>query len=427
MIKIILIMLGIFSTMDALMINYGIINIQISKILLVIATVVLFFRKKNKIVLKLTPLMCFYFFSIISCLCVYFYGYNSIINNASLNFMIQIIFFYIPFLMILSNHKDFDLIKYYFLDGLKISIFIQALWGSAQLFLFSFLNLDLNDLVFNKFLHINIIGQWSLLYYSNGSFLIRPSGINWEPAYFGIFMAIGFFIEKNILKRIFYIVILLLSLSRTGIVDLAFCLIYVAFENRKRLINKKIITRVFIVLCVAIIGLNTIQPLKYKVQIFISRFNFANQDIIGDGTGRHIDYYPMSLEIMFEKSNLIQILFGYGPRISGVAFSNDRNIASKLSVDNLRNTPWSVESDIIAIFLGHGIIGISLYLTIIYRNIRRCKSSEYKEFKYINLILLFGGITYGFYQLLFSNIIFIITTASIRNVKKFGENIIDKN
>ena len=301
------------------------------------------------------------------------------------------------------------------------------MWGSAQIFLFNFFSIDLNDFIFNQLLHINIGHSWSLLYYSNGSFLIRPAGINWEPAYFGVFMALGVFIEKNILKRIFYVIILLLSISRTGLVALIFCLVYVVFENRKMFINKKLITRVFIVLCVLIIGLNTIQPLKYKSQIFISRFNFANQDVINDGTGRHIDYYPLALEIMFGKSNLLEFLFGYGPRISGVAFSNNHDIASKLSVDNLIDTPWSVESDVIALFLGHGIVGISIYLFMIYRNIRKCRIIKDKELEYMNLIVLFAGITYGFYQLLFCNIIFIMSTISTKDMKKVSKDIINRN
>ena len=421
MTQILFMILGIFSTMDGLMINYGIINIQVSKILLSITMIILFLKKKDKIMLRITPLMCFYYFSIISCLCVYFYAYNSTINNVSLNFMIQIIVFYIPFLLILSTYVNTKYIKDYFLKGLKISIFIEALWGLAQILLFNFLNIDLNKLVFSQLLNINANHSWSMLYYSNGSFSIRPSGINWEPAYFGIFMVLGIFIEKNTLKKFFYIVMLLVSLSRTGIVALILCGIYVTFENRKKFFNIKVLSKIIIILCSIIIGINTVKPLKYKSQVFVSRFNFANQNIINDGTGRHIYYYPMSLEIMFEHSNLVQILFGYGPRISGIAFSNDRDISHKLSLDDLDGVPWSVESDIVALFLGHGIIGLLIYLFMIYKNIRICKINKDKEYKYMNLILLFGGITYGFYSLLFSNMFFIMSQFTFKDMEKIDE------
>ncbi|WP_160285364.1 O-antigen ligase family protein [Clostridium tyrobutyricum] len=240
-------------------------------------------------------------------------------------------------------------------------------------------------------------------------------------------MALGFFIEKNILKRIFYIVMILISLSRTGIVALILCLIYIIFENRKKFFNIKSFAKIFILIFIFIMGLNTIKPLKYKSQIFISRFNFTNQNIMNDGTGRHIYYYPMALEVIFEKSNLIQILFGYGPRVSGIAFSNDRDISAKLLVDNSSDTPWSVESDIVALLVGHGVIGLFIYLFMICRNIYICKINGDKEFEYMNLILLFAGITYGFYSILFSNILFIMSQIVRKNtekIKDFNKNVI---
>ncbi|KAA8665385.1 hypothetical protein F3O63_17165 [Clostridium sp. HV4-5-A1G] len=114
------------------------------------------------------------------------------------------------------------------------------------------------------------------------------------------------------------------------------------------------------------------------------------------------------------RSSIDQQLFGYGPRVSGIAINMNEDIALRTNVfaSNDYYTAWNIECDVITLLLGHGIIGCFLYYFACYECIRKCKS-----FKLAVIVVIIGGFTYQFYSLTMINLMFIFMEANtISNV-----------
>lgn len=396
-------------------------GISLSKIMLIIFLgLLILINIRNIKNVKTTKLLIFYCFTIISGLLsltrYYDYDYREIV----IKFIIQIAFIYIPLLILIYNDNNRYRYYEYFLKGLRMSIFIHSIWAIMQFLLYSLIKFDLNQWFFENILGMHIERGWTLFYYTGGTYLVRMSGLNFEPAIFGLLLSIGIFIEKKKSLRILYLIIITISLSRTGLV---MCIItyLIKFICQKKYIFKFKFYKQFIIYLILIFTVILVvvknESLNYQFKVFANRFNFKSQEIMDDGTGRHIKYYPRGLEISLFRSNIMESLLGYGPRVSGIAFNENEDIADELYISsnrNMANKAWTVESDTIAILLGHGIIGLLLYWMIIYDAIK-----YNKKFRYAIIAILIGGIMYHFYSIMLINLILIFTTIGDERINEY--------
>lgn len=405
-------LLGLFCTIIILKPNIFRFPIYVTHLIIVIISTLMFINSKCKINTNIfkSKLFIFYYFIAISSMLSVFYT-NSEWTQKTLSYAIQIVLIWMPFLILLNNDKNYFKHKDYFIKGFKISIFIHAVWGTLEIILWSIMKFKLNEQILGNLFKNNVSHSPTSFTYINGAFYIRPSGINFEPAYFGVLILIGFFITNKFWIKGYYLILLLISLSRTSLLGLILVFFYILIKNRK---NRRFLKRTVFAIVAAIVLLSvtimTSPQIKDRIDSAIFRSNISNADINKDGTDRHLLYYPLSVEIMFSRSNVLQTIFGYGPRISGYPFQNNQDIVKQINIEKFL-PGWSVESDSVDIFVGNGLIGFLLYYSLLLANITKIKD---KNLLMINVILLICGITYGFYSLIFFAILLALSEVEKR-------------
>lgn len=124
---------------------------------------------------------------------------------------------------------------------------------------------------------------------------------------------------------------------------------------------------------------------------------------------RHLLYYPYGFEIWLTRSNIFQMLFGYGMRCSGAAFSEQQDICRIIGIQQY-SSAWAVECDVIGLLLGGGVCTLLAY----YYEVVKCMKTKFKD---AMIIIIFGGITYHYHSI--SYVIFLLMMASLSKVKKF--------
>lgn len=103
------------------------------------------------------------------------------------------------------------------------------------------------------------------------------------------------------------------------------------------------------------------------------------------------------------------MLFGYGMRCSGAAFSEQQDICRIIGIQQYSNA-WAVECDVIGLLLGGGVCTFLAY----YYEVVKCMKTKFKD---AMIIIIFGGITYHYHSI--SYVIFLLMMASLSKVKKF--------
>ena len=93
--------------------------------------------------------------------------------------------------------------------------------------------------------------------------------------------------------------------------------------------------------------------LQRQILNIATRFNDSSS--VNISARRHWLYYPYGFYIWLLRSNPLQMLFGYGMRCSGVAFSQQSDICSIIGIGPY-SSAWAVECDVIGLLLCGGII-----------------------------------------------------------------------
>lgn len=247
-------------------------------------------------------------------------------------------------------------------------------------------------------------------FYTSDGWTMRITGLNFENAMFAIVVSIGVSLEKNKIWKLIMTASVILSLSRTGwlmILAYYFIILIKNFLIKNVKVNKKKLIKsitIIIIICI-IFGIAYVnsQVLRIQVKGIINRI--TDQDSNNISAKRHILYYPYGIFILFYKSNILQILFGYGMRCSGVAFTQNPSIFGLLGGTQLYETAWALECDTMGLLLGGGIITTLIYYCMLYSLIR-----NKNEFSNTIFIIFVGGITYHFHSISYIIIIFLLST-----------------
>ena len=313
-------------------------------------------------------------------------------ERTELLWIIQICIIYLPILLMLPNNNN--ILKSDVRESLLLTAKIQALWTLLQFFLYYVYNFDLNEVVFHDILK-QASSNWTAYSYIDGKILLRPTGLNHDPAFLGILMIIALIYEKRSLWKLIYLFVIVISLSRSALVTAAALLIYkiISYINNNTLKVKRnlFIRLVAMSLCVLLVFYflyNKIPSINEQVSRLIARFSTIKTG--QDGTSLHLGYFRYSIIVSLFIMPVINTLLGIGMPVSGVGFNIYHNYISKLEIGHRINLAWTIESDFATVLLGTGVIGLVIY----YLNLL----NFYKEESIVpqNRELIFCILIYGF-------------------------------
>lgn len=302
-----------------------------------------------------------------------------------------------------------------FREGLKISICVQAMWGTIQYILWEGYRVDINTIFFTDIL--SMVNEASQFKFGE----LNISGLAWHPINMAPTLILGYCLFNKWYTKGILIISALFTNNSTVLIGVTVCLILDLYFNfyRKRIVLKRSTVIAFLSI-VFIISL-----IVYKTDIvekIFSSFTYLSGRITGnfdDGgsADAHMRYYT-SIPQVIEMSSAYQILFGYGEGTSGytmgILFGQYTHLKS-----------WVVESDFVNILINKGIIGFALFYYWLIKIAIKGKRIDNKYFICI-FSMIICGITYNV-QFDWVLIVEIIMSLSIRLNMNFFENTQKRN
>lgn len=373
---------GIFSTMQAIQVCGNTLFYMSISILIIYQLLKLKFRVNIIENIKDNFLMLLFFLTILFSLIFSFNGIPGGWLNANIKKTIVTIVLFGGIVFLFSDEEK-NKYKENFYYGFKVSVAIQMIWGWLQLILWDIFKISLNEIIFGK-----IYGDsegtisWTIL---KGDSL-RLTGISWEPAYFSLALVCGYILSKSIYVKLAYVLCCLLSSSRTGIIVIMFAIIMDLvtdiFEKLKYKKESKNVKKAYIIIGIVVILIVFVLPYT-RNKIFKYLYDIVNWNKTTSG-GTHFNYIKYA-PVMLMKMGLLRVLFGYGIASSGLPY----NIY--FSGEFQSPNPWSVESDVLTLLLGIGLLGCLLYYICI-ANIVLSKTGM--EIKKLVISIALAGIFY---------------------------------
>lgn len=375
--------LGLFSTMTAL--SFG--GISIFYMLIAVAVFKRFIEIKMK--LKFVPSKCkdiflISFFVLLSMILnVALYDYSILEGEWKLEIIKSSLVFIFVLLGIslLYGSDERAYLKKYFVDGLYMSCICQLMWAFLELVFWNWMDISLNEVVFQNILHIGLNVNWTI---TSGQSL-RIAGISWEPAYFSLTMVTGYLLSKKKLLKYLFILGTIISVSRTGIIIMT-CAVVIEqlfFEQNKY--SQKFLNHIIylvagiIFLGCCILFVPNIKHVAESTVISIIKWNETT-------SGKTHFSYVLFLPDMLRKVHLGHLFFGYGYGASGLPYML---LHSKTYWS--RTEAWSIESEWLNTFWGLGLLGSIAYCSFIIKLI--IKNYD-RNVKILAVCLLIGGIFY---------------------------------
>ena len=272
-----------------------------------------------------------------------------------------------------------------FVYGVYISAVVQLVWGYLQLVLYNWGGIDLNKLVFQNLLHM--LSEDRYASHIAGESL-KASGLCWNAGNYAPLILFGLVYSKNNYLKLAFIVMSLISGSRTlllGVIAYYVVLFFkkIKIENR---VNKKIVIIMIFAAttCVSLVIIDGQKVFSYfekTILVFQSMIDFD-----GNGSSQtHLRYFT-EIPAIFKHNSFIHNLIGYGHGCSGYAYPTFPN-----SVDGTR---WTVECDIVNYLWSYGIIGFLSYYCWQLKNISRISKQNDSAFS-LFIALIIEGIGYN--------------------------------
>lgn len=362
---------------------------------------------------KYSSFVFFLIFSIISCLMSMLYDFQLAHQDVVKSYLINS-FIYLTIFVLFFNCKSqyVDECTGCFSDGLVYAARIQAVWGILQIVLQYGAGININQILFVDILHSSNSRDWVMGFFSGNSWNMRITGLNFENSMFALVVCLGAALEKERVWKIVLLTVAVLSLSRTGWVMVVgyLCVIMARIIKKKYIISKKkLIKRVsgsVATIVISLIAYFKVHAIQRQVANILLRVR--DTDSVGISGMRHLLYYPYGFEIWLTRSNILQKLFGYGMRCSGVAFSEQHDICNIIGI-GAYSSAWAVECDVIGLLLGGGICTFLAYYIEMFKNLK----TKYRD---AIIVLLIGGITYHYHSI--SYVIFLMMMASLSRLKE---------
>lgn len=345
-------------------------GVSLAKISLIPFELMLLSRFSLKIrISKVQRMMIgWYVITIFSCMLSFLYSVNlDGFTSKIMNLIIQIVIMYIPITLLIGKTEN---IGKKFIDCIVITAKINTAWALVQFICWYGMRIDINDLIFNGVLKGVLGTRWTCWMYETGSLAIRVSGFNYDTAYLSVLLIFGVIFEKKWLWKTTFLAVSFLTMSRSGIitVSLFYLFLLVKVVCRKKINYRKLLYSILgggiiVGLSVYLISSNTY--VQYQINLVFQRMiNITSGGTVG--TTRHILYPIAALKVWFNDYNIIQKIFGIGPRVGGAGFAISTSLNNFIGLtDYMNSSAWAVECDIAEILLGNGVLGMMIYMILI--------------------------------------------------------------
>lgn len=372
-------LLGIFSTLQII----SIMGVTVYNWLLVLSFIYMIYTKK--LCIKKNDLILIFlivsFITIVTGCC--FNGLRVDYFKKNVVSGIQLIMVLVIYILSYSNKSIFI---NRFIKGFNVSCYIQLFWCYIQLVFFYLFNTDINNLIFNKILHM--VSLESSM--ENSGFVC--TGFHWHPAnLIPTLLWLCIFSKKIYIK--FAVLVIIIACDNTTI--LIGVLLYFAFTvlsflkdifQRNKVSKKIIIFAVILAGFVAIFLEPVIEYSAFLLNGILTRFKDAiDSNIIDNSSRTHFLYY-FNLPFILKTEKLVNVIFGYGIDCSGFIYS-------KL-FSQYNNLTWILESDPVNIILSQGIAGFGVLYSILIRNIAMLRKTNTRYFIFCSILLIMG-VTYN--------------------------------
>ena len=339
-------------------------NISLNKICIIPLYIYLLFHinKKPKISTDVIPLLLFYLTSVISAILSLTAPYSSIqgYTSRSVMYLVQTLFIYIPLAILIYNYHAKQEILESSKSAAVFTYRINILFALLEFFSFFLVNTTLSNGILKLFYGID--NASALINLGSLGIFLRPTGLNMDPAYFGIILTIGIIFEKKKIWKWIGMFVAIISMSRTAIIIVIVLYIYEIIRKKNILmVSKEAVISISAVLFAITLLLLKSSNISSQIAGLLARFNIFSESQSADyGTLRHLVYIPKSIEVFITQFNPIQMLFGFGPRQSGTIIANSHIMDNYLNAEMFK-MPWTIECDISELLLGYGIVGLILY------------------------------------------------------------------
>ena len=393
--EIVLLVMGIFSTMPIVCLNLFGRYISFFSIFLILSYITLFkglinFGKIRTLssVRNYSIFILWLFLAIISCFCGWIHFSNQYMwREASLSNLNKIIIF-ILFSVLWINQKDIKKNSSFLLKGIVYGCVANMLWATVDGIGFYLFGISLNNILFHEYAVANDIRNGALSIIRDG--LIRASGFNYDPAHLGFIVPsmLAYSIRKN--KKWLWLLVffaLICSASTTALV----CSIIVLLLNIKYIkigTDKTKIKKNLPVICLVgislflffLIGFNTFVGeaiRKFWGRIYNTYINFSQDD-----------YRVIYVTEFFNAISTagIMIIFGTGFGTASYAYVFNNDILFKLGKINY--FPYDMEMTYIAYFFDLGIVGFIIYIFLLYKIYHYSSKSKDSNGKIIYSLLI---------------------------------------
>lgn len=385
-----------------------------------IYVVIFYMKHRNGSSVSIPKWSDFIFFnlcSIISCLLSMCYTFSLTHNAVVRGYLVNGAAYVVIFVLFFNcKTESINAFVKTFRDALILTAKINVIWGFLQTGLVYIARFNINQWLFADILHASNDRAWVMGFYSTSGWNIRMTGLNFENSMFAIIVCIGLALVESKVWKTLMTVAVILSLSRTGWVMLVG---YYGVLLVKRLMRcslkvkqKALIEGIaFIVfeICAFLYLYSSSEVFSKMVNNVFLRI--SDESALNVSAARHYLYYPYGLDIWIMRSSPLQQLFGYGMRCSGIPFSENPDIMSKLGGYQAYTSAWAVECDVIGLLLGGGITTFIAYYSNIFKLIK-----DNNMLSSSILVILLGGITYHYHSV--SYILFVILFSSLSMSKK---------
>lgn len=362
---------------------------------------------------KYSGFVLFLIFSIISCLMSMMYEFQIAHQSVVKSYLINSVIYLAIFVLFFNCKWQYvDECTDCYSDGIVYAARIQAAWGILQIVLQYGAGININQILFVDILHSSNSRDWVMGFFSGNSWNMRITGLNFENSMFALVVCLGAALEKKKVWKIILLIVAVLSLSRTGWIMVGgyLCVIVIRTIKKKSIVSKKKLIKgasgSITTIVISLIAYFKVPAIHRQVNSILLRVR--DTDAISISGMRHLLYYPYGFEIWLTRSNILQMLFGYGMRCSGVAFSEQYDICNIIGIGTY-SSAWAIECDVIGLLLGGGICTFLAYYTEMFKNVK----TKYGD---AIIVLLIGGITYHYHSI--SYVVFLMMMASLSRLKE---------
>lgn len=380
--------LGITSTMPIVGVRLGGSYIELFDMTFILFLLVSFVSvsTKKKLTISVTPTKRIYLLFLLWPILSYVVGLMYMPqewHSSMTSYFVKVIEYIIFTLIVYSSDSNSD--AKLFGKGLLIGIISNAIWSILQAITYYIFKQFLNTLVFVQILGLPRGGE---IWNSYGG--IRVSGFNYDPAHLGGLLPILFFyslMKKNPYLIILSLISLAFSQSTTALASYAVVIGLILFIRKKKekkglKLTGKSLVGIALGLCVVIGGIILLQSngsitrfynsILENVNGYFNRINAVY--ISGNDINPRKIYYTRFLDGLIERGPIVSIT-GSGLGTSMYPF---RHI-SGLFASGSQNTVTEIETNYIAYLFDIGIVGLSLYLILLFRGLKQfAKSVKYR-------------------------------------------------